>query len=149
MVHVSSRHVEQVFTMRNRTIGAISDALALTHRRKVTPKSDALYARRLRVEFPLEETNHGVAGYTERIIRTRMEEFIRGGEMFLVEQKQNGGRRAEIYMRPDGLFEGRIYRQESEVVDGQPQLGSLDFEICAVTETLPRVETIVDEELGL
>lgn len=69
--------------------------------------------------------------------------------MFLVEQKQNGGRRAEIYMRPDGLFEGRIYRQGSEVIDGQPQLGSLDFEICAVTETLPRVETIVDEELGL
>ncbi len=59
--------------------------------------------------------------------------------MFLVEEKQNGQRRAEIYMRPDGTFEGRIYRPEAEE----------EFEICGVTETLPRVETLVDEELGL
>lgn len=57
--------------------------------------------------------------------------------MFLVEEKRNGDRRAEIYMRPDGLFEGRIYRQEVDV----------EFEVCGVTETLPRVETLVDEEL--
>lgn len=64
--------------------------------------------------------------------------------MFLVEQKENGGRRAEIYMREDGLFEGRIYRQEAKPGE---ELGA--FEVCGVTETLPRVETIVDEELGL
>jgi len=69
--------------------------------------------------------------------------------MFLVEQKQNGGRRAEIYMRPDGLFEGRIYRQDVEIADGQSIRASSEFEVCGVTETLPRVETIVDEELGL
>jgi hypothetical protein len=69
--------------------------------------------------------------------------------MFLVEQKRNGGRRAEIYMRPDGLFEGRIYRQDSDGKDGQSQTAGAEFEVCAVTETLPRVETIVDEELGL
>jgi hypothetical protein len=65
--------------------------------------------------------------------------------MFLVEEKQNGGRRAEIYMRPDGLFEGRIYRQPYRDAHSHDP----EFEICAVTETLPRVETIIDEELGL
>jgi hypothetical protein len=69
--------------------------------------------------------------------------------MFLVEQKQNGGRRAEIYMRPDGLFEGRIYRQDLEANDSQSRHKNSEFEVCAVTETLPRIETIIDEELGL
>jgi hypothetical protein len=68
--------------------------------------------------------------------------------MFLVEQKQNGGRRAEIYMRPDGLFEGRIYRQ-SEPAAGPSVHATSEFEICGITETLPRVEALVDEELGL
>ena len=67
--------------------------------------------------------------------------------MFLVEEKRNGRRRAEIYMRPDGLFEGRIYRQESKAAgQADPDCG---FDVCGVTETLPRVETLVDEELGL
>lgn len=57
--------------------------------------------------------------------------------MFLVEESRNGDRRAKIYMRPDGLFEGRIYRQEVDV----------EFEVCGVTETLPRVKTLVEEEL--
>ena len=57
--------------------------------------------------------------------------------MLLVEERRNGDRRARIYMRADGLFEGRIYRQEVDV----------EFEVCGVTETLPRVETLVDEEL--
>ncbi len=68
--------------------------------------------------------------------------------MFLVEKKvsQNGQRRAEIYMRPDGLFEGRIYRGDADAKALRPEA---EFEVCGVTETLPRVETIVDEELGL
>lgn len=65
--------------------------------------------------------------------------------MFLVEEKRNGERRAEIYMRPDGLFEGRIYQPASQSSANPPQ----DFVVCGVTETLPRVETLVDEELGL
>jgi hypothetical protein len=62
--------------------------------------------------------------------------------MFLVEEKTSADseRSAAIYMRPDGLFEGRIFC---------PATGSDDFEICGVTETLPRIETIVDEALGL
>ena len=67
--------------------------------------------------------------------------------MFLVEEKQNGQRRAGIYMRPDGLFEGRIYRPAPE-----PDCGLQvddEFEVCGVTETLPRIVTLVDEELGL
>jgi hypothetical protein len=74
----------------------------------------------------------------------------RRAEMFLVEEKisYNGQRRAEIYMRPDGLFEGRIYRGEREADCGQLRAPS-EFEICGVTETLRRVETLVDEELGL
>jgi hypothetical protein len=46
-------------------------------------------------------------------------------------------------MRDDGLFEGRIYRSGS----GKPE--DEDFEVCGLTETLPRIEAIVDEELGL
>ncbi|MGH9968840.1 MAG: hypothetical protein ACREBG_13640 [Pyrinomonadaceae bacterium] len=113
----------------------------------------------LRTKFPLEETNHGVAGHAERRSSarcsvlsfrwkkqttespgTRRRSRLKGQqekEMFLVEERRNGDRRAEIYMRPDGLFEGRIYRQEVD----------LEFEVCGVTETLPRVETLVDEEL--
>ncbi len=68
--------------------------------------------------------------------------------MFLVEEKENGPRRAEIYMREDGLFEGRIYHHAGG--DGSQLLcGELEFEVCGVTETLSRVETLVDEELGL
>ncbi len=68
--------------------------------------------------------------------------------MFLVEERRNGQRRAEIFMRPDGLFEGRIYRQTSETVS-EATRAKAEFEICGVTETLPRVEALVDEELGL
>ena len=68
--------------------------------------------------------------------------------MFLVEERRNGQRRAEIFMRPDGLFEGRIYREASETASGTIR-AKAEFEICGVTETLPRVEALVDEELGL
>ena len=75
--------------------------------------------------------------------------FIRRTKMFLVEEKRNGQRRAEIYMRTDGLFEGRIYRPEPEPDCGRYAEATEKFEICGVAETLPRVETLVDEELGL
>ena len=71
--------------------------------------------------------------------------------MFLIEKKMspNGQRRAEIYMRPDGLFEGRIYSLKSATGSAQPGRREAEFEICGVTETLPRAQTIVYEELGL
>lgn len=67
--------------------------------------------------------------------------------MFLVEEKTSptGQRSAEIYMRDDGLFEGRIYGAESAQTDNLKGR----FEVCGVTETLPRLKLIVDEELGL
>ena len=68
--------------------------------------------------------------------------------MFLVKERQNGQCRAEIYMRPDGLFEGRIYRQTSEMANDAMRTKA-EFEVCGITETLPRVESLVDEELGL
>ena len=68
--------------------------------------------------------------------------------MFLVKERQNGQRRAEIYMRPDGLFEGRIHRQISDTAS-EAIRAKVEFEICGVAETLPRVEALVDEELGL
>jgi len=71
--------------------------------------------------------------------------------MFLVEEKSslNGQSRAEIYMRTDGLFEGRIYRFKSQS-EGRNLAGPrADFEVCGVTETLARAQTIVYEELGL
>ena len=65
--------------------------------------------------------------------------------MFLMEEKTspNGQRCAEIYMRVDGLFEGRIYHSNQK---DNPDMG---FEVCGVTETLPRLEAIVEEELEL
>lgn len=71
--------------------------------------------------------------------------------MFLVEKKMspNGQRRAEIYMRPDGLFEGRIYSLGSANGTSQRSQRDPEFEVCGVTETLPRAQTIVYEELGL
>ncbi len=68
--------------------------------------------------------------------------------MFLVEERQNGECRAEIYMRPDGLFEGRIYRQTSKTTT-EANRAKGEFEVCGLTETLPRLKTLVDEELGL
>ena len=74
--------------------------------------------------------------------------------MYLVERVTTPGSRrlAMIYMRSDGLFEGRIYHQArlADTVDGSSadQL-SESFEVCALTETLPRARTIVYEELGL
>lgn len=64
--------------------------------------------------------------------------------MFLVGEKKSLSARcsAEIYMRDDGLFEGRIHRTD-------PGGAEESFEVCGVTETLPRIEAIVDEELGL
>jgi hypothetical protein len=67
--------------------------------------------------------------------------------MFLIEKKSNGPKRAEIYMRPDGLFEGRIYGPEPEADCGNSSHD--EGFVCGVTETLPRVQTVVDEELGL
>ena len=71
--------------------------------------------------------------------------------MLLVEEKvsPNGQSRAEIYMRSDGLFEGRIYRLKSQIESRGPMRSGSDFEVCGVTETLPRAQTIVYEELGL
>jgi hypothetical protein len=68
--------------------------------------------------------------------------------MFLVEEKKSLDARcsAEIYMRDDGLFEGRIHRMRS---GKQGDGANGDFQVCGVTETLPRIEAIVDEELGL
>jgi hypothetical protein len=67
--------------------------------------------------------------------------------MFFVEERKSLNARcfAEIYMREDGLFEGRIFRSRSSKQAGD---ANGDYEVCGVTETLPRIETIVDEELG-
>ena len=71
--------------------------------------------------------------------------------MFLVEEKisPDGERCAKIYMRPDGLFEGRIYTLESAARSPQPGRSESEFELCGVTETLPRAQSIVYEDLGL
>jgi hypothetical protein len=68
--------------------------------------------------------------------------------MFLVEEKIARNGHAQIYMRSDGLFEGHIYRSPSDA-GSQARSQNEPFEVCGVTETLSRLETIVDEELGL
>ena len=59
-------------------------------------------------------------------------------------------RLAIIYMRTDGLFEGRIHRK-GDAAGGTPVMNtwSIDYEVCALTETLSAAKTIVYEELGL
>lgn len=66
--------------------------------------------------------------------------------MFLIEEKKSAQCSAEIYMRDDGLFEGRIYRSGPGKQAGGAEG---NFEVCGLAETLPRIEAIVDEELGL
>ena len=73
--------------------------------------------------------------------------------MFLIEKAVSPGqeRLAIIYMRTDGLFEGHIHRKGDAVAGSMPVLNtwSIDYEVCALTETLSAAKTIVYEELGL
>ena len=75
--------------------------------------------------------------------------------MFLVEEKvaPGGACCAMIYMRPDGLFEGRIYPLGGTAGAGGPgalaEAGDDNFRMCCVTETLLRAQSIVYEEIGL
>jgi len=73
--------------------------------------------------------------------------------MFLIEERiaPNGEARVLIYMRPDGMFEGRLYQRETRH-NGQervPSRWSEKFNLFALTETLARSQTIAYEELGL
>jgi hypothetical protein len=71
--------------------------------------------------------------------------------MSLLEEKTSpyGRCSAGIYMRPDRLNEGRTDCRESPA-PGQPaKRMRAGVEVCGVTETLPRLETIVKEELEL
>jgi hypothetical protein len=73
--------------------------------------------------------------------------------MRLIEEKVSpGGQRlGAIYMRDDGLFEGHLHcKRDLSENNGTMVTGwSDDYEVCALTETLPRAEMILDEELGL
>ncbi len=74
--------------------------------------------------------------------------------MFLMEETiaPDGGARILIYMRPDGLFEGHLYRSVGKGNGNAAQLLNLRwserFEVCALTETLPRARVLAHEELG-
>ena len=72
--------------------------------------------------------------------------------MFLMEEKiaPSGSCCAMIYMRPDGLFEGRIYpRGQEAVAHGAAEAGAESFEMCCIPDTLVRAQCIVYEEIGL
>jgi hypothetical protein len=73
--------------------------------------------------------------------------------MVLIEEKVSPGGQclAAIYMRDDGLFEGHLHRRRDPSENNRSVTTgwSDDYEVCALTETLPRAKTIVDEELGL
>jgi len=57
---------------------------------------------------------------------------------------------ALIYMTPDGSFEGRIYSHGAECRSaGSVKCCTKEYAVCATTETLPRTQALVDEELGL
>ncbi len=54
-----------------------------------------------------------------------------------------------IFMRPDGMFEGRIYRKQkpSDLPGARPDSDG-EFELCAVTGTLIQARILLHEELG-
>ena len=60
--------------------------------------------------------------------------------MFKMEEaaSDDGEITGAIFMRPDGMFEGRIYRKQSS-----------EFEVCAVTGTLIQMRTLLHEALGI
>lgn len=71
--------------------------------------------------------------------------------MFKMEEtaSDEGDITGAIFMRSDGLFEGRIYRKTARgeaVKHESDQRG--EFEICALTGTLVQARTLVHEELG-
>ncbi len=54
-----------------------------------------------------------------------------------------------IFMRPDGMFEGRLYRKQmrNEVPEERASPDG-EFELCAVTGTLIHARILLHEELG-
>lgn len=71
--------------------------------------------------------------------------------MFKIEEtaSDDGDITGAIFMRPDGMFEGRICRKQAH--DKVAQQGSDqrdEFEICSVTGTLIQARILVHEELG-
>lgn len=71
--------------------------------------------------------------------------------MFKMEEtaSDDGDITGAIFMRPDGLFEGRIYRKQAHGKVAQQGFAQRDeFEICAVTGTLIHARILVHEELG-
>lgn len=68
--------------------------------------------------------------------------------MFKMEEKSSddGSITGIIFMRPDGMFEGRIYRKS---LPGTPNHDLPDdFELCVLTGTLGHARAIVHEEIG-
>ncbi|HKZ78055.1 MAG TPA: hypothetical protein VJ124_06995 [Pyrinomonadaceae bacterium] len=63
----------------------------------------------------------------------------------------NGRGHAMILMREDGTFEGLILRRERalQLEHACWEHRIEDYEVCTVSETLPPVEEMISEELGL
>ena len=71
--------------------------------------------------------------------------------MFKMEEtaSDEGEIKGAIFMRPDGMFEGRIYRKQTNGgVVKQAADNDSEFEICAVAGTLIQARTLVHEEIG-
>ena len=70
---------------------------------------------------------------------------------FMKERVARDGRRfGLIYMTTDGSFEGRIYTHREDCKPGKvTECCTHNYEVCAITQTLPRTLILVDEELGL
>ena len=81
-----------------------------------------------------------------------VETLTKEGTLFLMKESIAPDRRrfAQIWMTFDGSFEGRIYRhREACQPNGRSTCCIDQYEVCGVTETLPRIEMLVDEELDL
>ena len=60
----------------------------------------------------------------------------------------DGNTPGAIFMQPDGLFEGRIYRKQAHGKVVEQEFGQQgEFEICAVAGTLIQARTLLHEEL--
>ncbi|HLA10140.1 MAG TPA: hypothetical protein VJ023_06065 [Pyrinomonadaceae bacterium] len=68
--------------------------------------------------------------------------------MFKMEEtsSDDGGITGIIFMRPDGMFEGRIYRKQLPNV--QDHTLPENSELCILTGTLAQARSVVHEELG-
>lgn len=80
-----------------------------------------------------------------------MKSRLAPNSMFLIEKIKHpdSQRNIRIYMRPDGMFEGRLYHRQidSVEIERDSYLFDTEYEVCGFAETLSRIKVIINELL--